>query len=82
MKPKMRVVDVPANSSAAEAEALINAPLEDGYYSTYQTTVGLLEGICLRFFYALRVKPEKKLLEGWVVVNQWASTISVDICRR
>lgn len=59
MRPKMRVVDIPANASAAEVEALINAPCEDGYYCDYKTATGLPDGMVLRMFYKLRVKPER-----------------------
>jgi hypothetical protein len=58
-RPKMRVVDIPANTAASEVEALINAPCEDGYYQALTTASGLPEGINLRLIYKLRVKPER-----------------------
>jgi len=54
----MRVVDVPATASAVQAEELINAPCEDGYYSYYQMATGLPEGVGVRFFYKLRANSE------------------------
>lgn len=58
-KPKMRVVDIPANIAAADVEALINAPCEDGYYQAITMASGLPEGISLRLIYRLRAKPER-----------------------
>ncbi len=58
MKPKIRVVDVPVTATASEAELLLNAPFEDGYYSDKIVLTGLPEGIGARGFFKLRVNPE------------------------
>lgn len=58
-KPRIRVVDVPVTATAAEVEALVNAPYADGYYSDHMVVSNLPEGVGSRFFYKLRVKPER-----------------------
>ena len=58
MKLKIRVVDIPITSSAAEAEALLNGPCDDGYYPGAIVSLGLPEGVGARAFFKLRVKPE------------------------
>lgn len=58
MKPKIRVVDIPVTATAAEAEALLNGPCEDGYYPGAIFNLGLPEGVGTRAFFKLRVKPE------------------------
>lgn len=58
MKPKMRVVDIPAGVTAEVAEQLLNAPCDDGYYQFNMTHSGLPDGVTARVFYRLRVKPE------------------------
>jgi hypothetical protein len=59
MKSKIRVVDIPTTATAAEAEALLNGPHDDGYYNTRIIQTGLPEGIGTRAFYTLRVKSER-----------------------
>jgi hypothetical protein len=58
-KPKLRVVDIPVNTAAAEVETLINAPCEDGYYQALTMSNGLPEGTGMRLIYKLRVKSDR-----------------------
>jgi hypothetical protein len=57
MKLNIRVIDIPVNTTAEEAERLLNAPYDDGYYQERLVQNGLPEGIGARAFYKLRIKP-------------------------
>ena len=54
---RILVVDVPRGATAEEAEQLLNAPYDEGYYLD-RLFDGFAEGI-VRGFYKLRVKPER-----------------------
>ena len=58
-KPRIRVVDLLPTATAGEAEALLNAPCDDGYYLNRLVQTGIPEGVGIRAIYALRLKPER-----------------------
>jgi hypothetical protein len=55
MKLKIRVIDIPVTATAEEAERLLNALYDDGYYEERLVQNGLPEGIGARAFFKLRV---------------------------
>jgi hypothetical protein len=59
MKVHIRVVDIPTTATAAEAEQLLNAPYAEGYYADRLSQLGLPDGVGIRAFFRLRVKPER-----------------------
>ena len=58
MKLRIRVIDVPANATAGQAEALLNAPYQDGFYLDKLIQLGLPDGVGTRGFFRLRMRPE------------------------
>lgn len=60
MKPKIKIVDTPVGATAAEVEAMVNPPCEDGYYWGALIQNGLPEGIAMRVIFKLRAKPEER----------------------
>ena len=56
-KKRIRVIDIPNDATAEQAEGLLNAPYEDGFY--LDKLIFTWSGVGARAFYKLRVKPEK-----------------------
>jgi hypothetical protein len=57
-KKRIRVVDVPVSAPADEAERLLNAPFDEGFYLEKTVQTGLPEGIGTRGFFKLRMRGE------------------------
>jgi hypothetical protein len=57
VEKRILIVDVPPDATADQAESLLNAPYESGYYLD-KLTFGW-DGVGARAFYRLHVKPEK-----------------------
>jgi hypothetical protein len=56
-RKRIRVIDISKSASAEQAEEMLNAPYEEGFYMTTMY-ISPAEGMWLRAFFKLRVKDD------------------------